>query len=172
MTSGASLDGTGNLLIGAAGNQFRPTVTDRRPAAGINNHLIAWTDFRNGALADVYGIQISGTGIVVGSDFAVSASPEDQANIVADVDWINTKKNLVGSIEQVSGQSYFNVHTAMVDQSGNSNESGPLSTQTNDQRAEVVTYATDGVNDYGFLAVWADKRNGTDYDIYGIKIWP
>jgi hypothetical protein len=41
-----------------------------------------------------------------------------------------------------------------------------------EQRANVVTYATDGITDYGFLEVSADRRNGTDYDIWGLKVFP
>jgi hypothetical protein len=170
--SGMMLDGSGILLSGAVGDQFRPTVTDRRPVSGVSKHLVAWTDYRNGSQADVYGAHVDGNGNKVGSDFVVSTSSANQANVVADVDWINTKKSLVGSIEQVSGQTYFNIHTATVDQTVVSAERGSLSALAADQRAEVVTYATDGTSDYGFLAVWADRRNGTDYDIYGIKVWP
>jgi hypothetical protein len=170
-TAGLSLDGTGVLLSEAPGNQFRPTVLDRRPSAGINNHQIAWTDYRKGALADVYGIQVDGNGAVVGSDFAISTNAADQANVVGDVDWINTKKSLIGWIDQSPG-SYYNIYTATVDQTAGVLPQGALSAQGNDQRAQVVTYATDRVTDYGFLSVWMDKRNGTDYDIYGIKVWP
>jgi hypothetical protein len=170
-TAGTLLNGSGVLLNGAAGDQFRPTVTDRRPASGVSNHLVAWTDYRNGAQADVYGVYVDGNGNPVGSDFAVSTSPANQANVVADVDWISTKKSLVGTIDQSPG-AYYNIYTATVDQAGGVVERGPLSPQGNEQRGEVVAYATDGINDYGFLAVWADRRNGTDYDIWGMKVWP
>ena len=174
-TTGTLMDGTGVLLTGAAGNQFRPTVTDRRPSAGINNHIIAWTDYRPGAQADVYGIRMDGTGTVVGSEFAISTNTADQANVVADVDWINTKKSLTGFIDLRNGADY-DIYSAAVDQTGAaSGETAVVGQPTGasgEQRAEVVTYATDGVNDYGFMTVWMDRRNGTDYDIYGIKVWP
>jgi hypothetical protein len=171
-TSGISLDGMGNLLIGASGNQFRPTVTDRRPTAGINNHFIAWTDYRNGTKADVYGAYVDGNGAVVGSDIAICSDPGDEANVVADVDWVNTKKNVVSWIRQQDPQTYFNVVTSTVDQAGAVTCGGPLNPVAAEQRANVMAYATDGVNDYGFLEVSADRRNGTDYDIWGIKVWP
>jgi hypothetical protein len=171
--SGASLDGTGTLLIGAAGNQFRPTVTDRRPAYGINNHFIAWTDYRNGVKADVYGAYVNGSGAVVGNDIAICSDPGDEANVVADVDWLNTKKNVVSWIRQQDPQTYFNVVTGTVDQSGGVICGSELNPVAVEQRANVVTYATDVVGiDYGFLEVSSDRRNGTDYDIWGMKIWP
>ncbi len=170
-TTGALLDGMGVLLSGTSGNQFRPTVTDRRPLAGINNHLVSWADYRNGSQGDVYGIYVDGSGAPVGSEIAISTSLVDQANVVADVDWINTKKSLVGFIDNTPG-AYYNINTASVDQSGLSTENGPMAANVDEQRAEVVTYATDGITDHGFLAVWMDRRNGTDYDIWGIKVWP
>jgi hypothetical protein len=171
-TSGVSLDGMGILLSSAVGNQFRPTVTDRRPTAGIDNHIIAWTDFRNGAKADVYGAYIDGNGAVVGRDFSICADPGDEANVVADVDWINTKKDVVSWIRQQDPQTYYNVATGTVDQVGSVTCGGPLNPVSDEQRANVVTYSTDGITDYGFLEVSADRRNGTDYDIWGMKVFP
>ena len=174
-TSGVLLDGSGVLLAGASGNQFRPTVTDRRPGSGVSNHLIAWTDYRNGTQADVYGVYVDGSGLIVGSDFAISGNGGEQANVVGDVDWISTKKNLVGYITQGMNSDY-EIQNAWVDQAGAATWdytiAGVSTGAANEQRSQVVSYATDGVNDYGFLAVWSDKRNGTDYDVYTIKVWP
>jgi photosystem II stability/assembly factor-like uncharacterized protein len=174
--SGALLDGMGILISGASGNQFRPTVTDRRPAAGINNHLIAWTDYRNSSVqGDVYGVYVNGSGAVLGSDFAISTNSADQANVVAETDWIRTKKSVVGWIDKRPGTDY-DIYSAIVDPSGIvTGEAALVGVPTGaigEQRAQVVTYATDGINDYGFLTVWADRRNGTDYDIWGTKVWP
>jgi hypothetical protein len=174
--TGTLLDVGGVLLSGAVGNQFRPTVTDRRPVSGVNNHLVAWTDYRNGAQADVYGVSLDGNGSVVGTEFAISTNAANQANVVAEVDWIKTKKSVVGYITEEVSAGNYDIFRATVDPSGgvagDTLVVGIGSGALDDQRAEVVTYATDGTNDYGFLTVWMDKRNGTDYDIWGIKVWP
>jgi hypothetical protein len=174
-TSGTVLDGTGVLLSGATGNQFRPTVTDRRPAAGINYHLIAWNDYRPGAQADVYGIRVDGTGAVLSSEIPISSNSGDKVFVTADVDWIRTKKNLVSWVDNRNGTDY-DPYRAMVDQPGVVSGDYPTVGITSDalaqQQAQVVVYATNGTNDYGFLSVWMDNRNGTDYDIWGIKVWP
>ncbi|MDZ4384099.1 MAG: putative metal-binding motif-containing protein, partial [Nitrospirota bacterium] len=163
-TSGVLMDGSGVLLAGASGNQFRPMVTDRRPASVVNNHLIAWTDYRNGTQADVYGVYVDGSGLIVGSDIAISTNGSEQANVVGDLDWINTKKNLVGYITQGMSSDY-EIQNAWVDQAGAAvgdyTIAGVSTGAANEQRAQVVSYATDGAANYGFLAVWSDKRNGT-----------
>jgi hypothetical protein len=173
-TAGTILDGmgTGILLSGAPGNQFRPTVTDRRPSAGINNHFISWTDYRNGSQADVYGVYVDGTGVISGPEVAVSTAASNVANVVADVDWIRTKQNLVGWIQEQTPSTYYNVVAGTVDQAGVVAGGSPTNPVADEHRANVVVYATDGVTDYGFLTVSADRRNGTDYDIWGIKSFP
>ena len=141
----------------------------------MNNYLIAWTDYRNGAQADVYGVYVDGNGAAAGSDFVISTNTADQANVVADIDWIVTKKALIGFIDKRNATDY-DIYSATVDQTGgvigDTAIVGQATGATGEQRAEVVTYATDGINDYGFFTVWMDRRNGTDYDIYGVKIWP
>ncbi|MDZ4384215.1 MAG: hypothetical protein U0940_01895, partial [Nitrospirota bacterium] len=174
-TSGALLDGSGVLITGASGNQFRPMVTDRRPGSGVSSHLIAWTDYRNGTQADVYGVYVNGSGLIVGGDIAISTNGSEQVNVAGDVDWVNTKKGIVGWIDQRNGAEY-DIYSTTVDQpggiGGDTEIAGQSTGASGDQRAQVLTYATDGVIDYGFLTVWMDRRNGMDYDIYGIKVWP
>ena len=49
---------------------------------------------------------------------------------------------------------------------------GAATGAANNQQGPLVSYSDDGCVDNGFLFLWRDDRNGTDYDMYRIKVRP
>jgi len=56
--------------------------------------------------------------------------------------------------------------------SGETFVAGAATGAANNQQGPLVSYSDDGCVDNGFLFLWRDDRNGTDYDMYRIKVRP
>lgn len=80
LTGGASLsvlDANGIAISTATGSQGSPTV-----ASVGSSFVVAWRDARNLATTsnDIFGQQVSTTGLLSGANFAISANPEDEGS--------------------------------------------------------------------------------------------
>jgi hypothetical protein len=171
---GALLDGADHVLTNTAGDQKNPRITDRRPADGITNYVLSWIDFRNGQ-PDIYGALLDQNGVKIGSDFPIAGGSADERAVSLDLDWVRTKKAVVSWIDGRNGSDY-DIYRAQVDQtgmvSGEALVAGAGTGAANQQQGPGVLYSDIGGEDNGFLITWRDYRNGIDYDIWGIKVWP
>jgi hypothetical protein len=144
-------------------NQQSPAiVTD-----GEGGALIVWQDIRGGDF-DIYAQRISGSGVTVWATngMAVSAASGDQAAPVAISDsaggifitWCDYRSDPFGDI--------YAQHLNDAGESLWGDNGTAVCTASGYQESAVV--APDG--DQGAVIVWADKRNGVDYDIYAQRI--
>ncbi len=173
-SSGVILDGSGLVISNATGDQKNARMTERRPADGISNFVLSWIDFRNGQ-ADIYGAIVDGSGVKIGSDMAITAGSWEERAASIDVDYVNTKQAVVSWIDKRNGTD-FDIYRTQIDQtgivSGESLIAGAGTGAANNQQGPLLTYSDDSGADNGFLFLWRDDRSGTDYDMYGIKVWP
>lgn len=146
-------------LCSALGDQQEPVIV----SDGEGGAIIAWQDQRNGN-RDIYAQRINGAGEIqwATNGVAATSAPNDQSAPVAIADnaggiitaWWDYRSDPLGDIYaqriNASGTPLWNNNgTAVCTASG---------------YQEFPALATNG--DEGAIIVWADKRNGTDYDIY------
>ncbi len=171
-SNGVLLDGSGLVITSASGNQKNPRITDRRPGDGVDYYVVAWVDFRNGSVPDVYGARVNSSGVKVGGDFVISGGSSDQRAISVDIDYLRTKNAMVTWTDNRNGA--LDIYSTQVNPgSGAVNGNFPLvETGGEDKRGPLVFYSADfGGVDNGYLLLWR-QSNGVDQDIYNIKLWP
>ena len=169
---GQRLDQTGGLLGGLAictqaNDQWSPAVAY---SPDDDRYLVVWPDDRDSATQgrNIYGRQVSGAGLLYG-DFAISTASGAQSAVAVTygsgpgnyvVVWqdsrnTSTAPDLYG--QRVSGAG------EPVDTLVDSNDE--LHVGSAAQESPAVAWAGDGSQG---LLVWADDRNGENYDIYGL----
>ena len=163
---GKVLDADGSFLTisDAAGDQTSPAV-----AFNGTNHLVAWSDFRNGSTSDIRAARVTPAGNVLDASatgFAVSSAAGDQSSPAVDFDGTN---HLVvwsdfrnGSASDIYG-ARVTPGAAVLDTAA---AGFAVSTAPSVQSFPAVAF--DGTR---HLAVWRDLRHGaSNSDIYGTRV--
>ncbi len=126
------------------------------------NYLGGWSDYRNGPNSDIYSQFVSKSGILIGSNFAISTATGNQ-RVGNNVGFDGTNYLIVWTDDR-SGDK--NVYGQLVSTSGSLVESEiAISTASYNQKDPIVAF--DATN---YLVVWNDgHRLGAGYgeDIYG-----
>ncbi|MCK4235378.1 hypothetical protein KAX75_13185, partial [candidate division WOR-3 bacterium] len=167
--AGTVLD-PGGFGISHSGAKIYPSV-----AFDGNNYLVVWQDGRSGITYDIYGVRVSPSGSIQGSEFPVSTGnghsmgidPEpaiafDGTNYM--VTWMDIRN------VECTGQ---NIHSARVTpQSTVLDTTGIIvSSTTHSQWEPAVVF--DGIN---YLVAWRDNRHGNSlfvtgqWSIYGARV--
>ncbi|MFO0547308.1 MAG: DUF4215 domain-containing protein [Polyangiaceae bacterium] len=134
--------------------------TPHAPAVASNgsDYLVVWQD-----VSDVRGARVDATGTVLDTpSLVVSAAPNSQATpSVAS----NGADYLVVWDDSRSG-SGIDIYGARVTTDGAVLDTAglPISLGTNSQQSAV---ASDGAD---YFVVWADRRSGSNYDVYGSRV--
>ena len=162
---GSVLDAGSPLTISdAAGDQTSPAI-----AFNGTNHLVVWSDFRNGSTSDIRGARVTPGGNVLdgpATGFAVSSAPGDQSSPAVDFDGTN---HLVAWTDFRSG-STSDIYGARVTPGTNVLDTAAtgfaVSTAPSVQSFAAVAF--DGTR---HLVVWRDLRHGpANSDIYGTRV--
>ncbi len=127
------------------------------------------------AMPNIYGALVDEFGNKIGSDVAISAGSWEERAASINVDYVRTGQAVVSWIDKRNGTD-FDIYRAQIDQngavSGETLVAGDATGAAGNQQGPLVTYGDDNGADNGFLMLWRDDRSGTDYDMYGIKVWP
>jgi hypothetical protein len=169
---GQRLSQTGGLLgslaiCTQASSQWSPSVAY---SPDDDRYLVVWPDDRDDATQgrNVYGRQVSGAGLLY-NDFAISTASENQA--VAAVTYGSGPGNYIVAWEDnrnastapdLYGQRVSGTGELVDTLAGDNDE---LYTSSAAQESPAVAWAGDGTQG---LLVWADNRNGENYDVYGL----
>jgi hypothetical protein len=165
-TTGVVTDPNGFVVCPNSGGQQLPSL-----AFGTTQYMVVWEDTRSGR-QDVYGTRINTNGTsanLIGTVVARSAPRQSAPEMVFD----GTRYFVVFAHTEISGAGAGNnnnilavrVTTAGVVQDFNGGR--PISTFTGNQAAPDIAY---GAAPNQFLIVWADRRNGVDFDVYGTRV--
>jgi len=142
----------------AARDQLFPAVAS--DAQG--EFLVVWQDSRHGDW-DIHGQRVSSEGMLLASDFEISAASSDQC--FPTLAYNRTEQEYLVVWQDHRGGNW-DIYGRCVFPNGNQGDSFPIVTAPdNQERPDVVYNGTD--NEY--LVVWQDYRSG-DWDIYGRRI--
>lgn len=149
----------GVQVCAAAGNQFHP----RLATDGIGGAIVAWEDARSGT-NDIYARLVDKFGVVQWTSGGVivcdAAAEQYEAQIVGDgaagaiiawYDWRNGAPDIYMQRVDYAGVSLWTANGV------------PICTAPFTQDAPSLAQDFSG----GAVVVWADRRNGTTFDIYG-----
>jgi len=157
--AGAVLDA---LFIGIStdpNDQASPVI-----AFDGTNYLVAWSDWRNNATADVYGARVNRSGTVLESaGIQLAGGPETQTDAALAFD--GTNYLLVWSDYQVFPSS--NLFARRVRTAGTPLDTSPITVSSaagHQQRPSIVYNGTE------FLVAWQDARNETGLDLYAGRV--
>ncbi|MBN1695018.1 T9SS type A sorting domain-containing protein [candidate division WOR-3 bacterium] len=156
--NGNVLNPAGIAICTAAEYQFFPDVS-----FDGTNYMVVWQDQRNGAY-DIYGTRVNQSGVVKEpSGILISDADDDQNRPSIDFDGTN----YFVAWDDGRTSSAFDIYGTRIDTGGNVlNASGiAISTATDIQSSPSVSF--DGTN---YLVTWHDRRDGSDYDIYGARV--
>jgi hypothetical protein len=159
--TGSVLDATGIPVSAAANSQSSPAV-----AWNGTNFLVVWDDWRSGSCCDVYGARVSGAGSVLdAAGLAISTAAGGQTE--PELAWNGTNFLVVWQDGRSGGFVEADIYGTRVSAAGSVLDSTgiAISTSANDQTSPAVAW-----NGTDFLVVWADRRSGTNYDIYGARV--
>ena len=156
-TSGTVLDTAGLLISKATDKQEVPSV-----AFDGTNYLVVWEDYRHSQYSDIYGTRVTTSGVVLdtaGIPISTAANDQEHPSIAFD------GTNYLVVWEDDRNGSY-GIYATIIDTSGVVLDTGgiPISTAGLQERPSV---AFNGTN---YFVVWADRRNGSDHDIYGARV--
>ena len=163
--SGSTLwTSNGVAICTAAGDQD----SVRLISDGAGGAIMVWQDRRNGADYDVYAQRVATTGTPLWTTkgVAIATGSGDQLSPRIATDGAG------GAIivwQDFRNGSDFDIYAQHIDSSGSvlwAANGVPLSTAGGNQISPVIE--SDGAG--GAVASWADRRNGSDYDIYAQRI--
>ena len=159
--SGTLLDPSGFPVSVGADARLDPSV-----AFNGSEYLVVWEDYRAGDSPDLYGRRLGSDGAVLDAvDFPISTAPEGQYS--PDVTSNGTDFFVVWQ-DYRTGIDYDVYGALITDDVASSEPPGiPIAAASITENRPKVT--SDGVN---FFAVWQDRRNGPDFDIYGARLGP
>ncbi|HEY6952937.1 MAG TPA: hypothetical protein VI758_11050, partial [Bacteroidota bacterium] len=157
-----------NPISTATGTQQNPVIV----SDGAGGAIIAWNDYRsdpsNSTNSDVYAQRIDVYGIVRwttdGVPICTATNNQFSVHIVSD----GTGGAIIAWEDNRNGTDY-DVYAQRIDSTGVVQWTAngvPVSTATGGQY--LTTLIPDGTG--GAIAVWDDKRNGTDFDVYAQRI--
>jgi hypothetical protein len=156
--NGTVLNTAGIAISTATGDQLDPDVS-----FDGNNYMVVWQDERSDTL-DIYASRVAQNGVPL--DFAgikISGATDEQSSPSIDFDGTNY---FVAWTDHRTGSEY-DIYGTRIDTGGAVlNPAGiAISTATNQQRIPSVSFG--GIY---YLVTWYDRRDGSDYDIYGARI--
>ena len=161
LATGAVLDAGGLAINTGANHQINPAVSGK-----AGGYLVVWQDQRDGSSYDIYGTSVSVAGVVSHpAGLPISTAAGDQINPAVTANgrdyWV--------AWQDFRSDSHFDIYGTVVTGSGLVSQPGgiAISTAANDQFNPSL--ASDGAN---CLAVWADKRDGANFAIYGARLTP
>jgi hypothetical protein len=158
MTStGTVLDTNGVLISTVSSNAYSPAV-----AHDGTNFLVVWQDHTHNNSPNIYGVQVSGGGTVLGtSDIAISRSANGQYIPAVAHDGMNFL---------VVWQDYRNglseIYGTRLDEMGTVLDTSGIAIATSGSSKHLPAVIYGGTN---FLVVWLDYRSGGG-DIYGARV--
>jgi hypothetical protein len=156
------------IILDPEGISIAATATMQHdPEVGFDgtNYLVVWEDSRSGAPFDLYGTRVGRDGVVLDtSSFVISGAANGQWEPSIAFDGTNY---LVVWSDLRRGP--FDVYGARVTRSGTVLDPTGfiVSAAAGDQWYPDVVF--DGTN---YLVVWADKRSGSTWDVYGARVSP
>jgi len=146
-------------VCSAAQNQQSPSIV----SDGDGGAIIAWQDERNGN-HDIYAQRVNGSGEMqwAAEGVAVTTATGNQSEPVAISD---NGGGIIITWWDYRSDPFADIYAQKINSSGTPlwNANG-IAVCTASGYQEFPALASDG--DEGAIIVWADKRNGTDYDIY------
>ena len=167
---GIRIDASGNLIGDGPtticvdeGDQVKPSV-----AAISGGYLAVWEDARNSGKfsnRDVYGIRLGVDGTPTDAEtFAISIADKDQRNPVV----VSAGDHFIASWEDFRNGEDNDIFGSRISLDGEpvvDPDAIWFSTIGNEQLEPAV--ATNGTE---WLVVWADNRNGEDFDIHAARV--
>lgn len=157
--AGTVQDAAGIALSTLANGELRPAA-----ASDGTDYLVVWQESRDGIERDIYGVRVSGAGVVLdAAGFAISTAANVQSSPA--VAWTGTSY-LVAWEDLRGGTFDYDIWGARVSPGGAVQDATgfAISTAVNSQYAPAI--ACSGTN---CLVVWEDVR-GIDSDIYGARV--
>jgi hypothetical protein len=155
-SQGTLIDTSGILMSTASYPQYSPSVFYDN-----TNYLVVWDDYRNDN-GDIYGTRVSPAGSILDSN-AISISTDDSTQSFPSTSFDGTNYFIVWQDKRGS----YDIYGARVNTSGILIDSSGFAISTANAHQEYPSVAFDGTN---YLAVWQDKRNSSNADIYGARI--
>ena len=155
---GTVLNSAGIAISVATGYQSQPDVS-----FDGTNFMVVWQDERSDT-SDIYASRVDQDGIVLDpTGILVSGATDEQNYPFIDFDGTNY---FVAWYDQRTGIDNDIYGTLLGTDGTVLNPSGiAISTAANDQNLSSVSF--DGTN---YLVTWHDRRDGSDYDIYGARV--
>ena len=158
-TDGSVLDPNGIAINSSASSQSDPDV-----ASDGTDWFVVWSDPRTGLSYDIYGTRVSADGSVLDPNgITISSAAKDQlypsvAFNGADyfVVWQDFRSNWT-----------YDIYCTRVSRSGTVLDPAGIAISTAINHHQYPSVVFDGTN---CLVVWADKRNGPDYDIFAARV--
>ncbi|WNG47595.1 hypothetical protein F0U60_28325 [Archangium minus] len=154
--TGTVLDTSGIPISTDYNNQERPVVAYN----GVD-FLVAWQDSRNDKGYDIYGAQVSGTGVV--------RNPSGIPIFVGDYDQVNPALACMGTNCLVVWRDYssYDIYGARVNSTGTVLDTGGILISVAASYTEFPAVAHDGTN---FLVVWQDYTHANSSNIQGAQV--
>ena len=157
--SGEVLDPDAIAVSSAPGNQIYPAI-----AFDGTDYFVAWSDARNGGANDIYAARITQSGQVIDPEgIAISVVGGDQSSPAVAFDGTNYFVTWQDGRSQVSSDIYG----ARVSSSGAVLDSIPITISTSMYLQSEVTLVYGGMS---CMAVWTDRRNGNDSDVFASRL--
>ncbi|MEJ2307559.1 MAG: hypothetical protein P8Y30_08505, partial [candidate division WOR-3 bacterium] len=155
---GTVLNSAGIAISVATGYQSQPDVS-----FDGTNFMVVWQDERSDT-SDIYASRVDQDGIVLDpAGIQISGATDEQNYPFIDFDGTNY---FVAWYDQRTGIDNDIYGTLLGTDGTVLNPSGiAISTAANDQNLSSVSF--DGTN---YLVTWHDRRDGSDYDIYGTRV--
>jgi hypothetical protein len=155
---GTVLNSAGIAISTASEHQYFPDVS-----SDGTNYMVVWQDERNGEF-DIYGSRVGQDGIVhdpAGIQISLAADEQNRPSI--DFDGTNY---FVAWGDYRSGSSN-DIYGSLITPDGTvlNGEGIPISTAADNQQMPSVSFG-----DTNYLVTWYDRRDGSNYDIFGARV--
>jgi hypothetical protein len=159
--AGTVLDPSGIAVSTAADDQGYPVV-----AFDGTSFLVAWTDWRSGYTAHIYGARVTPAGTVLDpSGVAISNAEQGQLSPAVGFDGVN----FLVVWEDFRSGGYSDIYGARVTPAGGVLDTEGFAISTTAYNQFDPALAHDGGN---FLVVWQYSRLGNSTGIYGARVTP
>jgi hypothetical protein len=159
--AGTVLDPTRFPISTGANKEFAPAV-----ASNGTDFFVVWEDQRSGVgffKSDIYGSRVSGAGVVLDPAGIPISTSTTNGDVEPAVAWNGTNFLVVWRL----GATFGNIVGARVSSAGSVLDPADITISDAANLQSEPAVASWGDN---FLVVWADRRSGTNYDIYGTGV--